>query len=423
MAKLIITGGRALQGTVAVSGAKNSALPILCASLLSDEPLVLTNVPDLRDIATMRALLEQMGVTVVLNGESHAMTLDAKTISSHTAPYDLVRTMRASILVLGPLLARVGEAVVSLPGGCAIGVRPVDQHIKALQAMGAEIDIRHGYIHAHASRLRGTTIEFDMVTVTGTENVMMAATLADGVTVLENAAREPEIVDLAQCLNAMGAKITGAGTHQIRIEGLGNSRHSLHGATHRIMPDRIETGTFLAAAAATGGDVTLTGADPTTLSAVIDKLVEAGATIDARQNLLRIRRDGPLRSTNLKTSPYPGFPTDMQAQLLALNTVAEGTSVITETIFENRMMHVQELRRLGADITVDGNIAVVRGVGDSGLTGADVMATDLRASACLVIAGLVARGETSIDRIYHLDRGYEKIEAKLSALGANIRRA
>ena len=423
MAKLIITGGAALQGTVAVSGAKNSALPILCASLLSDEPLVLSNVPDLRDISTMRALLEQMGVTVVSDRETHAMTLDAKSITSHTAPYDLVRTMRASILVLGPLLARVGEAVVSLPGGCAIGVRPVDQHIKALQAMGAEIDIRHGYIHAHASRLRGTTIEFDMVTVTGTENLMMAATLADGITVLENAAREPEIVDLAQCLNAMGAKITGAGTHQIRIDGLGTTAHTLHGTTHRIMPDRIETGTFLAAAAATGGDVTLTGADPTTLSSVIDKLVEAGATIDARQDLLRIRRDGPLRSTSLKTAPYPGFPTDMQAQLLALNTVAEGTSVITETIFENRMMHVQELRRLGADITVDGNIAVVRGVGDGGLTGADVMATDLRASACLVIAGLVARGETSIDRIYHLDRGYEKIESKLSALGANIRRA
>ena len=424
MAKLIITGGSALQGTVAVSGAKNSALPILCASLLSDEPLALSNVPDLRDIATMRALLEQMGVAVVFDGETHAMTLDAKTIASHTAPYDLVRTMRASILVLGPLLARVGEAVVSLPGGCAIGLRPVDQHIKALQAMGAEIDIRHGYIHAHASRLRGTTIEFDMVTVTGTENVMMAATLADGVTVLENAAREPEVVDLALCLNAMGAKISGAGTHQIRIEGLGNTAHSLHGATHRIMPDRIETGTFLAAATATGGDVTLTGADPTTLSSVIDKLVEAGATIDARQDHLRIRRDGPLRSTHLKTAPYPGFPTDMQAQLLALNTVAEGTSVITETIFENRMMHVQELRRLGADITVEGNIAIVRGVGDrGGLTGAGVMATDLRASACLVIAGLVASGETSIDRIYHLDRGYEKIESKLSALGANIRRA
>ena len=422
--KLVITGGAQLRGEVSVSGAKNAALPILCASLLSADPLELTNVPNLRDVATACALLAWLGVRVDKDPAGHRLTLHARDISSHTAEYDLVKTMRASILVLGPLLARFGEAKVSLPGGCAIGVRPVDQHIKALAAMGAQIDIEHGYIHAQASRLQGATIAFDMVTVTGTENVMMAATLADGVTVLENAAREPEVVDLALCLNAMGAKISGAGTHQIRIEGLGNTAHSLHGATHRIMPDRIETGTFLAAATATGGDVTLTGADPTTLSSVIDKLVEAGATIDARQDHLRIRRDGPLRSTHLKTAPYPGFPTDMQAQLLALNTVAEGTSVITETIFENRMMHVQELRRLGADITVEGNIAIVRGVGDrGGLTGAGVMATDLRASACLVIAGLVARGETSIDRIYHLDRGYEKIESKLSALGANIRRA
>jgi UDP-N-acetylglucosamine 1-carboxyvinyltransferase len=417
MAKLIITGGAALQGEVAVSGAKNAALPILCAALLSEEPLVLSNVPDLRDIATMRTLLEQTGIAIAHDRDAHTMTLEAASITSHTAPYDLVRTMRASILVLGPLLAREGEAVVSLPGGCAIGMRPVDQHIKALQAMGAEIDIRHGYIHANCGRLRGTTIEFDMVTVTGTENLMMAATLADGVTVLQNAAREPEVVDLAMCLIAMGAKITGAGSREIRIEGVPR----LHGASHRIMPDRIETGTFLAAAATTGGDVTLTGADVSTLSSVIDKLVEAGASIEAEDDRLRIRREGPLRATNLKTAPYPGFPTDMQAQLLALDAVAQGTSVITETIFENRMMHVQELRRLGADIEVDGNIAVVRGV-DS-LTGAGVMATDLRASACLVIAGLVARGETAIDRIYHLDRGYEKIESKLSALGANIRRA
>ena len=417
MAKLIITGGFALQGTVAVSGAKNSALPILCASLLSDEPLALSNVPDLRDIATMRALLEQMGVAVVFDGETHAMTLDAKTIASHTAPYELVRTMRASILVLGPLLARVGEAVVSLPGGCAIGLRPVDQHIKALQAMGAEIDIRHGYIHAHASRLRGTTIEFDMVTVTGTENVMMAATLADGVTILENAAREPEVVDLAECLNAMGARIAGAGSAQIRIEGVAR----LHGAAHRIMPDRIETGTFLAAVAAAGGDVQVNAAQPATLCAVIDKLVEAGADIDAAADSLRVRRLGPLRSVSLRTLPYPGFPTDMQAQLLAVNSIAEGTAVITETIFENRMMHVQELQRLGANIELEGNVAIVKGV--SRLTGAAVMATDLRASACLVIAGLVAEGETVIERIYHLDRGYERIEAKLSGLGASIRRA
>ncbi len=417
MAKLVISGGATLRGEVAVSGAKNAALPILCAAILSDEPLVLSNVPDLRDIATMRALLEQMGVSITSDRDAHTMTLQAGAITSHTAPYEMVRTMRASILVLGPLLARAGEAVVSLPGGCAIGVRPVDQHIKALQAMGAEIDIHHGYIHARASRLRGTTIEFDMVTVTGTENLMMAAALADGVTLLENAAREPEVVDLAVCLNAMGARITGAGTPEIRIEGV----ERLHGAEHRIMPDRIETGTFLAAAAATGGDVTLTGADPSTLSSVIDKLVEAGATIDAERDRLRIRRNGPLRSTNLKTAPYPGFPTDMQAQLLALNAVAQGTSVITETIFENRMMHVQELRRLGADITVEGNIAIVRGVHK--LTGAGVMATDLRASACLVIAGLVASGETTIDRIYHLDRGYERIESKLSALGAEISRA
>ena len=417
MARLIITGGAPLRGELTVSGAKNAALPILCASLLTADQIRLTNVPDLRDIATMCALLGQMGVRAAFDRGAHALMLHGETLSSHTAPYDLVRTMRASILVLGPLLARGGEAVVSLPGGCAIGMRPVDQHIKALEAMGAEIGIDHGYIHARATRLRGTTIEFDMVTVTGTENVMMAATLADGVTILDNAAREPEVVDLAACLNAMGAKITGAGSAEIRIEGVAR----LHGAEHRIMPDRIETGTFLAATAAAGGDVTLNGADPSTLSAVIDKIVEAGATVDIRSDSLRVRRDGPLSSINLRTAPYPGFPTDMQAQLLALNAVASGTAVITETIFENRMMHVQELRRLGADIEVEGNIAIVKGV--RRLTGAAVMATDLRASACLVIAGLVADGETTIDRIYHLDRGYERIEAKLSALGADIRRA
>jgi UDP-N-acetylglucosamine 1-carboxyvinyltransferase len=415
--KLVITGGAPLRGEVSVSGAKNAALPILCASLLAPDPLVLTNVPSLRDVSTTCTLLERMGVLVEADPARHALTMQARTITGHTAPYDLVKTMRASILVLGPLVARFGEAMVSLPGGCAIGVRPVDQHIKALEAMGAQISITHGYIHAKASRLKGANIRFDVVTVTGTENVMMAATLAEGVTVLENAAREPEVIDLANCLNAMGAKITGAGTAGIRIEGVA----SLHGAAHRIMPDRIETGTFLAAVAAAGGDVMLKDADSATLAAVIDKLVEAGAAIDVAAGSLRVYRQGPLRSVNVRTAPYPGFPTDMQAQLLAVNAIARGTAVITETIFENRMMHVQELQRLGANIELEGNVAIVKGV--TGLTGAAVMATDLRASACLVIAGLVAEGETVIDRIYHLDRGYERIEAKLSALGASIRRA
>lgn len=417
MDKLVITGGAPLRGEISVSGAKNAALPILCASLLAPDPLVLTNVPDLRDVSTACALLERMGVVVEADPARHALTLQARTITGHTAPYDLVKTMRASILVLGPLVARCGEAIVSLPGGCAIGVRPVDQHIKALEAMGAQISITHGYIHAKAPRLKGATILFDMVTVTGTENVMMAATLAEGVTVLENAAREPEVIDLANCLNAMGAKITGAGTPEIRIEGVAG----LHGAAHRIMPDRIETGTFLAAVAAAGGDVLVKDADPATLAAVIDKLIEGGAAIDVAADSLRVRRQGLLHSVNVRTAPYPGFPTDMQAQLLAVNAIAEGTAIITETIFENRMMHVQELQRLGANIELEGNVAIVKGV--TSLTGAAVMATDLRASACLVIAGLVAEGETVIDRIYHLDRGYERIEAKLSALGACIRRA
>lgn len=417
MDKLVITGGAPLRGEISVSGAKNAALPILCASLLAPDPLVLTNVPDLRDVSTACALLERMGVVVEADPARHALTLQARTITGHTAPYDLVKTMRASILVLGPLVARCGEAIVSLPGGCAIGVRPVDQHIKALEAMGAQISITHGYIHAKAPRLKGATILFDMVTVTGTENVMMAATLAEGVTVLENAAREPEVIDLANCLNAMGAKITGAGTPAIRIEGVAG----LHGAAHRIMPDRIETGTFLAAVAAAGGDVLVKDADPATLAAVIDKLIEGGAAIDVAADSLRVRRQGLLHSVNVRTAPYPGFPTDMQAQLLAVNAIAEGTAIITETIFENRMMHVQELQRLGANIELEGNVAIVKGV--TRLTGAAVMATDLRASACLVIAGLVAEGETVIDRIYHLDRGYERIEAKLSALGASIRRA
>jgi UDP-N-acetylglucosamine 1-carboxyvinyltransferase len=415
MDKLVIEGGRPLHGSIAVSGAKNAALPILCAALLTREPVMLTNVPRLNDVRTMEVLLSQMGVRVDASVAGE-VALDAGRIDWPLAPYELVKTMRASILALGPLLARTGEARVSLPGGCAIGLRPVDQHIKGLEAMGAEIDLTHGYINARASRLSGARVVFDLPTVTGTENLLMAATLADGTTVLENAAREPEIVDLARCLVSMGARITGAGTDHIVIEGVAE----LSGTTHAIMPDRIETGTFLAAAAAAGGDVRFRGASSDTLDAVLDKLREAGATIDVDEGEIRLRRAGPLRAVNLRTAPYPGFPTDMQAQMMALATRSEGTAVITETIFENRMMHVQELRRLGADIDVEGGAAIVRGV--EKLTGANVMATDLRASACLVIAGLMAEGETTIDRIYHLDRGYERIEDKLSALGARIHR-
>ncbi len=415
MDKLLIEGGHPLAGEVRVSGAKNAALPILCAALLTAEPLALSNIAQLNDLRTMRALLAQMGVAIDA-ATPGALVLDAAKIDWPLAPYELVKTMRASILALGPLVARCGEARVSLPGGCAIGLRPVDQHVKGLQAMGVEIDLESGYISARAARLRGARIVFDMVTVTGTENLMMAATLADGTTTLENAACEPEVVDLARCLGAMGARISGAGTTRITIEGVAR----LHGAAHAIMPDRIETGTFLAAVTATGGDATLLGTQADTLDAVIDKLREAGATIDARDDAIRVRRDGPLGAVSIRTAPYPGFPTDMQAQMLALATRAEGTSVITETIFENRMMHVQELQRLGADIEVEGNTAVVRGV--RRLAGANVMATDLRASACLVIAGLVADGETTIDRIYHLDRGYERLEQKLGGLGARIRR-
>jgi UDP-N-acetylglucosamine 1-carboxyvinyltransferase len=412
--KLVIEGGTPLAGEVRVSGAKNAALPLLCASLLTSDPLTLTNVPRLNDVRTMEALLSQMGVRH--EATDGAIVLDAAHIDWPLAPYELVKTMRASILALGPLLARCGEARVSLPGGCAIGLRPVDQHVKGLIAMGATIDLDHGYIDARAARLSGTRYAFDVVTVTGTENLMMAATLADGVTTLENAAREPEVVDLAQCLNAMGARVRGAGTDCITIEGV----LRLRGTSYAIMPDRIETGTFIAAAAATGGDVAITGARPDTLDAVRDKLVELGAEIAADGTTIRVRRTGGLMPGDLRTAPYPAFPTDMQAQFMALATMAPGTSRITETIFENRMMHVQELRRLGADIEVDGNTAIVKGV--ARLTGADVMATDLRASACLVIAGLIADGETTIDRIYHLDRGYERIEQKLSNLGAQIRR-
>lgn len=414
MDKLVIEGGTRLNGAIQVSGAKNAALPILCAALLTPEPLRLTNVPQLNDVRTMRTLLKQMGVSQ--EGTDGAVTLQADRIDWPLAPYELVKTMRASILALGPLVARCREARVSLPGGCAIGLRPVDQHVKGLQAMGAEISLEHGYIEARATRLTGVRFGFDVVTVTGTENLMMAATLAEGRTVLDNAAREPEVVDLARCLRAMGARIIGEGTGRIMIEGV----EALHGADHRIMPDRIETGTFAAAAAATHGDVTLEGASEDSLHAVLDKLREAGARIDASADAIRVRGNGALAPFRLATAPYPAFPTDMQAQMMALATRAGGTSIVTETIFENRMMHVQELKRLGADIDVEGNAATVRGV--SRLTGAKVMATDLRASACLVIAGLMAEGETTIDRIYHLDRGYEKIDAKLAALGARIRR-
>jgi len=412
--KLSIQGGTPLSGEVQVSGAKNAALPLLCASLLTAEPLTLTNVPRLNDVRTMQSLLAQMGVAVEATAPG-AIMLGATRIDWPIAPYELVKTMRASILALGPLLARCGEARVSLPGGCAIGLRPVDQHVKGLEAMGASIDLTHGYIHAKG-RLQGAKFVFDMVTVTGTENLLMAATLAEGTTVLENAAREPEVVDLARCLTAMGARITGAGTDRIVIEGVA----TLHGARHAIMPDRIETGTYLVAVAASGGSAVVRGADVDSLDAVLTKLREVGATLAVEGDSIRIERRGPLRGVNIRTAPHPGFPTDMQAQFMALAAQAEGTAVITETIFENRMMHVQELLRLGADIDVQGSTAVVKGVRQ--LTGANVMATDLRASACLVIAGLVAEGETIIDRIYHLDRGYERIEEKLSGLGAHIAR-
>jgi len=415
MDKLLIEGGRPLVGEVRVSGAKNAALPILCAALLTPEPVVLTNVPRLQDVRTMQTLLAQMGVALD-TGTPGTVALDAGRIDWPLAPYELVKTMRASILALGPLVARCGEARVSLPGGCAIGLRPVDQHVKGLMAMGASIDLEHGYISARARRLAGTRFVFDVVTVTGTENLMMAATLAEGTTTLENAAREPEVGDLARCLVAMGAKIAGAGTDRIVIEGVDR----LHGATHAVMPDRIETGTFVAAIVAAGGDATVAGVQAETLEAVLGKLAEAGADITVTGDTIRVARRGALAPFNLRTAPFPGFPTDMQAQMMAVATRAAGTTLVTETIFENRMMHVQELVRLGAEIEVEGNTAIVRGVGK--LTGADVMATDLRASACLVIAGLMAEGATTIDRIYHLDRGYERIEEKLSDLGAQIRR-
>jgi UDP-N-acetylglucosamine 1-carboxyvinyltransferase len=415
MDALLIHGGNPLAGEVRISGAKNAALPILTASLLTADTLKLGNVPHLKDISTMLALLAHMGVRIT-PGDANHVSLYGKDIPNKEAPYEMVKTMRAAILVLGPTLARFGEARVSLPGGCAIGSRPVDLHIKGLQAMGADISIEHGYIHARCKRLQGARILMDVVTVTGTENLMMAATLAEGTTVLENAAREPEVVDLARCLIAMGAKIEGAGSDIITIHGV----KKLHGADYSVMADRIETGTFLVAVAMAGGRVRATHAQPDTLEAVISKLRDAGARVETGSDWIEVESDGKLKAVDVRTAPHPAFPTDMQAQFMALNCIAEGAASVTETIFENRFMHVQELRRLGANIEVSGHTALVRGV--PRLDGAIVMATDLRASACLVLAGLVAQGETTIERIYHLDRGYERIEEKLSQLGARVRR-
>ena len=414
MDKLCVEGGRRLSGEIVVSGAKNAALPILCAALLSTEPVELLNVPNLNDVGTMLTLLRQMGVKVDVDGSR--VTLDAGQVDNPFAPYELVKTMRASILVLGPLLARFGHARVSLPGGCAIGARPVDQHIKGLQAMGAEISIDHGYVEARATRLKGALVVTDMITVTGTENLLMAATLADGETILENAAREPEVTDLANLLVAMGARITGIGTDRLVVQGV----ERLHGARHTVIPDRIEAGTFLCAVAAAGGDVTLRHVTPTLLDAVLEKLREAGAGLDIGADWIRVQMARRPKAVSFRTSEYPAFPTDMQAQFMALNCIADGSAHVVETIFENRYMHVQELNRLGANIAVDGNTALITGTQQ--LSGAKVMATDLRASASLVIAGLVADGETTIDRIYHLDRGYDRMEAKLATLGAAVRR-
>lgn len=416
MDKLQIIGGNPLQGAVTISGAKNAALPILCAGLLSSDTLQLNNVPNLQDIHTMCNLLQQMGMQIASNKTQGTYQLNAAEIDRLEAPYELVKTMRAAILVLGPLLARFGEARVSLPGGCAIGARPVDQHIRGLQAMGAEINIEHGYIHAKAKRLKGTRIVTDMITVTGTENLLMAATLADGETILENAAREPEVDDLAELLIKMGAKIDGLGSNKLIIQGVDR----LHAAEHTVMADRIETGTFLCAVAATGGEVILHHCRPDTLDAVLDKLQETGSQITVGENWIKIKSNQRPRAVSLRTSEYPAFPTDMQAQFMALLSIADGVARVTETIFENRFMHVQELNRLGANIVIEGNTASVQGV--AALSGATVMATDLRASASLVIAGLCAEGKTTIERIYHLDRGYDQIEKKLSALGANIQR-
>ena len=414
MDKLLIAGGVRLSGEIAISGAKNAALPILCAALLTKEPVTFTNVPRLNDIGTLLRLLEQMGVKVARDGDT--VTLDAGGVNNPVASYEMVKTMRASILVLGPLLARFGEARVSLPGGCAIGARPVDQHIKGLQAMGAEVKVEHGYVNARVPRLKGARIFTDMVTVTGTENLLMAACLADGETVIENAAREPEVVDLANCLVAMGAQISGAGGDVIRIRGV----QALHGATHRVMPDRIETGTYLCAAAVTGGEVRVTGTSASYLDAVIDKLMDAGCEVTAERDAIRLKAPARLTAVSLRTSPYPAFPTDMQAQFCALNAVAEGVGTITETVFENRFMHINELSRMGAQFQLEGNTVISTGVAQ--LTAAPIMATDLRASASLVLAALVGKGDTVVDRVYHIDRGYDCIEEKLGSLGALIRR-
>jgi len=428
MQKIVVEGGQPLNGEVQISGAKNAVLPILCATLLADAPVEISNVPHLHDVVTTAKLLGELGAgisidegTISVPGKPRmgsGITVDPSTVHSHVAPYELVKTMRASVLVLGPLLAKYGEAEVSLPGGCAIGSRPVDQHIKGLQALGAEISVDHGFIKARRhGRLKGARFVFDVVSVTGTENVMMAATLADGTSVLENAAMEPEVVDLADCLNALGANIEHAGSGRIIVHGV----ERLHGGRHDVLPDRIETGTFLVAAAMTGGRVTTRRSRADTLDAVLEKLRQAGAEITLDEDRITLDMHGRRpRAVDLTTAPYPAFPTDMQAQFMALNCIAEGAGVINETIFENRFMHVNELLRLGADIRVDGHTAVIRGVPK--LSGAPVMATDLRASASLILAGLVADGETTIDRIYHLDRGYENIEEKLSGLGARIKR-
>lgn len=416
MSKLIINGGVPLQGELRASGAKNAVLPILAATLLAEAPMTIRNVPHLQDVTTTMELLGRMGVDLVVD-ERMNIQVDPRPIYSFQAPYELVRTMRASILVLGPLVARFGQAEVSLPGGCAIGSRPVNLHIKGLEAMGADIKVENGYIRARANRLRGAHIVMDLVTVTGTENLLMAAALARGTTVLENAAREPEVVDLADCLNAMGAKIDGAGTDTIVIEGV----DSLHGANYQVLPDRIETGTYLLAGAITGGRVKVKDTRPDTLDAVLVKMEEAGIWVNTGPDWIEVDMNGGRpRAVRIRTAPYPAFPTDMQAQFVALNAVAEGTGMITETVFENRFMHVQELQRMGAQIELEGNTAISVGVPQ--LTGAPVMATDLRASASLILAALVADGETVVDRIYHIDRGYDCIEEKLSHLGARIRR-
>ena len=416
MDKLIITGGNVLQGDIRISGAKNAVLPIMTATLLADSPVTIRNVPHLHDVTTTMELLGRMGVHLTLN-EKMDIVVDATTINSLYAPYDLVRTMRSSILVLGPMLSRFGSADVSLPGGCAIGSRPVNLHIKGLQAMGAEVEVINGYIKARVERLKGARLVMDMVTVTGTENLMMAATLADGVTVIENAAREPEVTDLANCLNCMGAKISGAGSDTITIEGV----ERLSGTEYKVLPDRIEAGSYLVAAAITGGHIKIKDTRPDTMDAILQSLREAGADITVGDDWIELNMHGRRpRAVNVHTAPYPAFPTDMQAQFTALNAVAEGTGTITETVFENRFMHVQEMQRMGAQIQLEGNTAICSGV--ERLAGAPVMATDLRASASLVLAGLVAEGDTTIDRIYHIDRGYERIEEKLAQLGADIRR-